>query len=100
MHILQAVIVGIVQGLTEFLPVSSSAHLIFVQELLGINQPGIAFDVLLHLGTLVAVVGYFFKDIVEMIKAFISSILDLFRGKFKEGFKNDPYKRLAWMVII
>lgn len=100
MHILQAIIVGIVQGLTEFLPVSSSAHLIFVQELLGINQPGIAFDVLLHLGTLVAVVGYFFKDIVEMIKAFISSILDLFKGKFKEGFKNDPYKRLAWMVII
>ncbi len=100
MDVLQAVIVGIVQGLTEFLPVSSSAHLIFVQELLGINQPGIAFDVLLHLGTLVAVVGYFFKDIVEMIKAFVSSIIDLFRGSFREGFRNDPYKKLAWMVIV
>ncbi len=100
MDILQAIIVGIVQGLTEFLPVSSSAHLIFAQELLGINQPGLAFDVLLHLGTLVAVVGYFFKDIIEMIKAFFLSILDLFKGRFKQGFKEDPYKKLAWMVII
>lgn len=100
MDIIQAIIVGIVQGLTEFLPVSSSAHLIFTQELLGINQPGIAFDVLLHLGTLIAVVGYFFKDIVEMIKAFFSSLLDIFRGKFRENFKKDPYKKLAWMVII
>lgn len=100
MDIIQAIIVGIVQGLTEFLPVSSSAHLIFTKELLGINQPGIAFDVLLHLGTLIAVVGYFFKDIVEMTKAFFSSLLDIFRGKFRENFKNDSYKKLAWMVII
>lgn len=100
MDTIQAIIVGIVQGLTEFLPVSSSAHLIFVQELLGINQAGIAFNVLLHLGTLVAVVGYFFKDIIEMIKAFFSSLLDIFRGKFRENFKKDPYKKLTWMVII
>lgn len=100
MDILQAIFIGIVQGLTEFLPVSSSAHLIFVQELLGVNQPGLAFDVLLHLGTLIAVISYFFKDIIEMIKAFFSSIADLFRGKFKQGFKEEPYKKLAWMVII
>ena len=100
MDILQAIIVGIVQGLTEFLPVSSSAHLIFSQELLGINQPGIAFDVLLHLGTLLAVIGYFFKDVIEMIRAFFLSIGDIFKGRFKEGFKNDQYKKLAWMVLI
>ena len=100
MDILQGIIIGIVQGLTEFLPVSSSAHLIFAQEFLGVNQPGIAFDVLLHLGTLIAVISYFFKDIIEMIKAFFGSILDIFKGKFKEGFKEDPYKKLAWMVII
>ncbi|MCL2688067.1 MAG: undecaprenyl-diphosphatase UppP [Methanobrevibacter sp.] len=100
MDILQAIIVGIVQGLTEFLPVSSSAHLIFVQELFGINQPGIAFDVLLHLGTLIAVIGYFFKDVVGMLKAFFASILDIFKGRFKKGFMEDPYKKLAWMVII
>ncbi|MBZ9571077.1 undecaprenyl-diphosphatase UppP [Methanobrevibacter sp. TMH8] len=100
MDILQAIIVGIVQGLTEFLPVSSSAHLIFAQELLGINQPGLAFDVLLHLGTLFAVVCYFFKDIVEMIKAFFSSITDIFRGRFKQEFKSNQYKKLSWMVLI
>lgn len=100
MDILHAIVIGIVQGLTEFLPVSSSAHLIFAQELLGVNQPGLAFDVLLHLGTLIAVVSYFFKDIVEMIKAFFSSLVDIFRGKFKQGFREEPYKKLAWMVII
>ena len=100
MDIIQGIIIGIVQGLTEFLPVSSSAHLIFVQEFLGVNEPGIAFDVLVHLGTLVAVVSYFFKDIIEMIKAFFGSLIDLFKGRFKEGFKEDSYKKLAWMVII
>ncbi|MBZ9571137.1 undecaprenyl-diphosphatase UppP [Methanobrevibacter sp. TMH8] len=100
MDILQAIIVGIVQGLTEFLPVSSSAHLIFVQEFFGINQSALAFDVLLHLGTLLAVVSYFFKDIIEMIKAFFSSIADIFRGRFRQGFKEDQYKKLVWMVII
>ena len=100
MDILQGIIIGIVQGLTEFLPVSSSAHLIFAQEFLGVHQPGIAFDVLLHLGTLVAVISYFFKDIIEMIKAFFGSLVDIFKGKFKEGFKEDSYKKLAWMVII
>lgn len=100
MDILHAIVIGIVQGLTEFLPVSSSAHLIFAQELLGVNQPGLAFDVLLHLGTLIAVVSYFFKDIVKMIKAFFSSLADIFRGKFKQGFREEPYKKLAWMVII
>ncbi len=100
MDILQAIIIGIVQGLTEFLPISSSAHLIFIQELLGAEQANLAFDVLLHLGTLVAVVGYYFKDIIRMIKAFFSSIADIFRGKFKQGFKEDNYKKLTWMVII
>ncbi|MDR2967359.1 MAG: undecaprenyl-diphosphatase UppP [Methanobacteriaceae archaeon] len=100
MDIIQAVIIGIIQGLTEFLPISSSAHLIFIQELLGVEQANLAFDVLLHFGTLIAVVGYFYKDLVEMIKAFFSSIVDIFRGKFKQGFKEDKYKKLAWMVII
>ena len=100
MDILQAIFIGLVQGLTEFLPVSSSAHLIFAQNLLGISEPELAFDVLLHLGTLLAVIGYFFKDILKMIKAFFLSLADIFKGKFKKGFKEDPYKKLAWMVIV
>jgi undecaprenyl-diphosphatase len=100
MDIIQAIIVGIVQGLTEFLPISSSAHLIFFQEFLGLTQANLAFDTLLHLGTLVAVIIYFFKDIIQMIRAFFSSLSDIFRGKFKEGFENNPYKKLTWLVII
>lgn len=99
MDIIQAIIMGMVQGLTEFLPVSSSAHLVIVPELMGV-QSSLAFDTLLHVGTLVAVVGYFWKDILAMIKAFVSSLKDLFRGNFKEGIKEDPFKRLTWLVVV
>lgn len=99
MDIVQAIILGIVQGLTEFLPVSSSAHLVFMTDILHLPQ-NVAFDTVLHLGTLVAVVGYFWKDVVKIISSFISSILDIFRGKFKEGLKEEPFKKLSWLIII
>jgi undecaprenyl-diphosphatase len=99
MDVIQAIILGIVQGLTEFLPVSSSAHLIFFPYILG-TKSSVAFDTVLHIGTLVAVVSFFWKDIVSMIKALISSILDLFRGKFMEGVKEDVYKRLVWLLVV
>ena len=100
MDILQAIIIGLVQGLTEFLPVSSSAHLIFAQQALGVTDVGLAFDVLLHLGTLIAVVAYFYTDIINMIKGFLSSLLDLKEGKFIPEMKKDPYKKLAWLTIL
>jgi undecaprenyl-diphosphatase len=65
--IIEAVVLGIVQGLTEFLPVSSSAHLIIVPWLLGWESPGLAFDAALHLGTLGAVLIYFWRDILAML---------------------------------
>jgi undecaprenyl-diphosphatase len=99
MDIIQAIIIGIVQGLTEFLPVSSSAHLVFVPEIMGI-QSSLAFDILLHIGTLAAVVAYFWKDILHMIKAFLSSLMDIPRGQFKKGFQEDQFKKLAWLIII
>ncbi len=99
MDIIVAIIIGIVQGLTEFLPVSSSAHLVFAQTFFGLNSNNISFDVLLHLGTLVAVVGFFLPDIINMIIAFFKSIADLFRGQFREGIQEDPYKKLAWYTI-
>lgn len=99
MDIIQAIIMGIVQGLTEFLPVSSSAHLVIVPELMGVKS-SLAFDTLLHVGTLVAVVGYFWKDILAMIKAFISSLTDIFHGNFKQGIKEDSFKRLTWLVLV
>ncbi len=62
LHVVQAVILGVVQGLTEFLPISSSAHLILVRWLLEWNDPGLAFDVALHTGTLLAIVIYFWRE--------------------------------------
>jgi len=99
MDIIQAIILGIVQGLTEFLPVSSSAHLVFVTDILGLPQ-NVAFDTILHLGTLVAVVGYFRKDVLKIITSFINSIIDVFHGKFKEGLQEEPFKKLSWLLII
>jgi undecaprenyl-diphosphatase len=65
---LDALILGIVQGLTEFLPISSSAHLVMGAEILGANEPGIAFDVLVHSATLLAVLVYFRKRIVQLVR--------------------------------
>ncbi|OPX59138.1 MAG: undecaprenyl pyrophosphate phosphatase [Methanobacterium sp. PtaB.Bin024] len=99
MDIIQAIIMGAVQGLTEFLPISSSAHLVIIPEIMGVKS-SLAFDTLLHVGTLLAVVGYFWKDIIAMIQAFVSSIIDIFHGNFKKNIKEDSFKRLTWLVII
>ena len=99
MNIIQAIIIGVVQGLTEFLPVSSSAHLVFAQNILGVES-SLAFDVFLHLGTLVAVLWFFRYDIIKMLKSWWLSIGDILQRRFMEGFRDDPYKRLAWYVIL
>ena len=69
MSFLEAIILGITQGLTEFLPISSSGHLIIVPWLFGWETPGLAFDAALHLGTLIAIFVYFWREILAMIKA-------------------------------
>ena len=99
MDIVQGIIIGIVQGLTEFLPVSSSAHLVFIQNILGVES-SLAFDVFLHLGTLIAVLWFFRWDIIKMLKSWWLSIGDIMQGRFRQGFREDPYKRLAWYVIL
>jgi len=99
MTVFEALILGIVQGLTEFLPVSSSAHLVFVPALMKVPS-NVAFDVLLHAATLLAVVGYFWKDILALIKAFFASLAHVFDGNFFSRLRQDPSKRLAWFIII
>jgi undecaprenyl-diphosphatase len=93
MPIYQAVVLAIIQGLTEFLPISSSAHLALAPWLFGWNDPGITFDVALHLGTLAAVVVYFFRDWVQIIAQ-----------AFGMGAGSDPeLKRqpnLLWLLIM
>src|ERR687889_487868 len=69
MSTFEALVVGLVQGLTEFLPISSSAHLIVVPWLFGWEEPGLAFDAAIHLGTLTAVLVYFWRDLVGMALA-------------------------------
>jgi undecaprenyl-diphosphatase len=94
--IAQAAIIGLIQGLTEFIPISSSAHLIFVPRLAGWNDPFInsnAFDVMLHMGTLVALLVYFWRDLVALLVAWLASIRE-------RSLRGDPRRRLAWLLVI
>ncbi len=94
--IIQAIILGIVQGLTEFIPVSSSAHLIIVPWLFNWDDQvlnGLSFDLALHLGTLVALLIFFASDWARLIRAGIASIVERKIG-------GDPDRRLAWFVVI
>ena len=91
MDFLQILILALVQGLTEFLPVSSSAHLILVPILTGWEDQGLAFDVAVHVGTLSAVVIYFRKEISKMFVTWVASVL----GK---GVDKDA--KLAWAVLL
>lgn len=72
MRVVDALILGVVQGLTEFLPVSSSGHLVLVPEFFNLHTPSLAFDVFVHFATLLAVVGYFIRDVGKMILSVVS----------------------------
>lgn len=99
MSILDAIIQGIVQGLTEFLPVSSSGHLAITQHILGTSGDGnLFFNVMLHVGTLVAVIAFYYKLIWSLIKEFGSMVKDIFTGKFK--WSNMNYERNLIMMLI
>lgn len=91
MELTHTIWLALVQGLTEFLPVSSSAHLILVPQLLGWPDQGLAFDVAVHLGTLVAVIAYFRRDIIKLFFAWVNSITQR---------TMSPEARLAWGVIL
>jgi undecaprenyl-diphosphatase len=96
MNILQAILLGIVQGLTEYLPISSSAHLVIVPYLLGWQIPqdqAFIFDVLVQVATLLAVIIYFWKDIVAIAKAFVHGLLS--RKPFEQ-----QESRLGWYLIL
>ena len=91
---LQALVMGIVQGLTEFLPVSSSGHLIIVPALLGWTDPfinSLEFSVMLHIGTLVALLIYFRSDWLRLVPAGLAAIRD-------RSLRDDPDRRLAWLI--
>lgn len=102
LSLLFALFIGIIQGLTEFLPVSSSGHLSIMQNIFGLQDVETSyftFDILLHLSTLVAVFIVFHKDIFDLIKAFFTLCRKLFKGKFRLS-EYDKNERFVVMILI
>lgn len=92
MSLIQAILLGLVQGATEFVPVSSSGHLVLVPWLLGWESPDLVFDTVVHWGTLVAVLAYFWRDWLVLITAWL-------RGLLRWDWR-DPLARLMWLLIL
>lgn len=93
MSILEAIILGIIQGATEFLPVSSSGHSILVPTVLGFDTPGLNAVVVAHLGTMVAVLVYFFDDIKNIVTGVVQGLL-------KQEPMATPESRLGWFIVV
>lgn len=85
MSIIEAIILGLIQGITEFLPVSSSGHLVVAHRLMGVETGGLAFDVALHIGTLLALILFFYKDILQLLKGLL---------------QKTEHSRTAWLLAM
>jgi len=92
MDLIQAIILGLVQGASEFVPISSSGHLVLVPWLLGWPPPGLIFDTVVHWGTLVAVLAYFWRDLIALARAWGRSLASRDLG--------EPKARIAWLIIV
>lgn len=100
MSYIEAIVLGIVQGLTEFLPVSSSGHLLMLQHFFGIEADSVLiFTLLLHVGTLISVFFCYWNDIWELIKELFITIADLFRGRGLR-LNERPVRKLGVMIIV
>lgn len=95
-----AIFMGILQGLTEFLPVSSSGHLVLLQQILGFEEMGLGFNLILHIGTLIAVVIYYRDDLFLLIKEFFSLCNDILLTRGKPNLKANEHRLLLVMLII
>lgn len=99
MNIFDAIFQGVIQGLTEFLPVSSSGHLAIYQHITGITENNLFFGVMLHIGTLAAVTAVYFKLIIKLFGSLVSIIKKLFKREFKYK-ELTPDENLALMIIV
>src|SRR6188472_2197800 len=93
MNVLQAIVLGVVQGLTEFLPISSSGHLRIVPAFFGWEDPGAAFTAVIQLGTMAAVLLYFRRDLWNIARAWLRSLRDREARRTMEA-------RLGWFIIL
>lgn len=105
MNLLQAIVLGLIQGLTEFLPVSSSGHLEVFSKILGLNDVGAAFSAIIQIGTELAVIIYFFRDIVRILNAWGKSIPEFIGGAIKSKStpqikQLNPDAKMGWLIII
>ena len=113
MSLIESIILGIIQGIAEFLPISSSGHLAIFKKIFGLSDVGLTYDILLHAGTLIAVFIVYWKDIWELIKEGLGIVADFFKnvGRFfsnigkdnkKDYLKviNTPYRRFVMFVIV
>lgn len=101
MTILEAIVLGVLQGLTEFLPVSSSGHLVLMQHFLGIKESQVFFDVMLHFGTLGAVIIVYYQLIRSLVRTGFSALFqaDFYRHP-RLTISNTPHLRLIWLLLL
>ena len=90
MNVLEALGLGVLQGLTEFLPVSSSGHLVLAEALMGLPRSGATFEIAVHLGTVLAIGSFFFKEVMDLLRAIPAFVRCLPRPS---GFAADPAAR-------
>jgi undecaprenyl-diphosphatase len=100
MNLLDAILLGVIQGLTEFLPVSSDGHLALAEQWLGWTQEPLTMTVILHAGTLGVVVAYFRKELGQAVVGALRAIAAVARGRAGKVLAEDPGARLALMVVI
>jgi undecaprenyl-diphosphatase len=99
--LIKSIVLGLIQGLTEFLPISSSGHLVIFKGFLDMETQGVIWEIALHFSTLLAIFAVFYKDIFMMLKSACLSCKKLFSGESLINiFKNDPHTRLFLLIII
>jgi len=98
MDLFQAIILGIIQGLTEFLPISSSGHLVLGKVIFGFEDTGLIFEVFVHFGTVLSVIVAFRNDILELVTSFFSGLMK--PGEWKNLWAADEHFRLSWLILL
>jgi undecaprenyl-diphosphatase len=101
MSLLDTIIIAVIQGLAEFLPVSSSGHMVLAKDILNVHTPGATLEVALHLGTLTAVCLVFWKDLRQLISGFTGATIQLAKGTpLAQLWKENTDWRMGWFIII